>query len=59
MSRKTDEIAQMAEKARDWFTSETGKQELQTLFKKVEEAKLELSEATRVEIDSLTKPVTL
>ena len=59
MSHKTDDIAQMVAKAKDWFTSEAGQRELQALFEKTEEAKQELSEATRVDVDSLPKPVTL
>lgn len=61
MSRKSDDVTVrvMAEKAKDWFTSEEGKRELEELFKRAEEAKQELSEASRVELDSLNKPVTL
>lgn len=59
MSRKTDDIAQMAEKARDWFTSDAGQRELRALFESTEQAKQELSEATRVDVESLKKPVTL
>lgn len=59
MSRKTDDIAQMAAKARDWFKSDAGQNELRTLFETTEKAKQELSEATRVDVDSLKKPVTL
>lgn len=60
MTRKTTETAErMAEKAKNWFVSEKGQNELREIFKRTEEAKTELAEASRVDLNSLNKPVTL
>ena len=60
MSHKSDDqVGQAVENAKEWVASKSGQQELQRLFQSTEEAKQELSEATRVDVDSLTRPVTL
>ena len=47
---------QMPDKAGNWIKSDAGQDELRTLFETTEKAKQELSEDTRVDVDSLNKP---
>lgn len=56
---KNQSVKRMAEEVRNWLRSTQGQNELRELLKRTEAIKRELAGASRVDLDSLNKPMTL